>query len=151
MYAKIENGQVVDYPVQLEQIRLTFPNMSFPPAPTDADLAGTGFVNVIENRAQSTATQKAVESAPEFQNGIWVKHYTMVDLDETELAHIADQNAVLNRSQRNHLLAASDYTQMPDYNLATKAAWATYRQALRDLPTTANWPNLEPSDWPVKP
>jgi len=27
----------------------------------------------------------------------------------------------------------------------------TYRQALRDLPTHENWPNLEDADWPTKP
>jgi len=26
-----------------------------------------------------------------------------------------------------------------------------YRQALRDITTHPNWPNLEESDWPVKP
>ena len=27
----------------------------------------------------------------------------------------------------------------------------TYRQALRDLPTHDNWPNLGDDDWPTKP
>lgn len=39
------------------------------------------------------------------------------------------------RSKRNNLLASSDYTQMADWP-GDKAAWATYRQALRDLPQT---------------
>ena len=26
-----------------------------------------------------------------------------------------------------------------------------YRQALRDITTHSNWPNLNPEDWPVKP
>jgi len=53
------------------------------------------------------------------------------------------------RSQRNALMAASDYTQMPDYNASNKAAWATYRQALRDLPQTQTDPaNIT---WPTKP
>jgi len=34
---------------------------------------------------------------------------------------------------RNHQLAQSDWTQLPDAPV-DKAAWATYRQALRDLP-----------------
>jgi hypothetical protein len=37
------------------------------------------------------------------------------------------------RSNRDQLLAASDWTQLPDAPV-DKAAWATYRQALRDLP-----------------
>ena len=38
------------------------------------------------------------------------------------------------RYQRNQLLLACDWTQIAD-STADKAAWATYRQALRDLPT----------------
>ena len=37
------------------------------------------------------------------------------------------------RAVRNAELAATDWTQVSD-SQANKAAWATYRQALRDLP-----------------
>ena len=39
------------------------------------------------------------------------------------------------RPERDHLLAASDWTQLNDTNLPEEAiaAWATYRQDLRDL------------------
>jgi hypothetical protein len=42
------------------------------------------------------------------------------------------------RRIRDDLLKASDWTQLPDNKLTTeqKAAWATYRQQLRDLPET---------------
>ena len=41
------------------------------------------------------------------------------------------------RNQRDQLLAQSDWTQMADSPLSAeqKAAWAAYRQQLRDLPT----------------
>lgn len=44
-------------------------------------------------------------------------------------------NAV--RSERNALLSASDWTQLPDSALpdSKKTEWATYRQALRDVPS----------------
>ena len=40
------------------------------------------------------------------------------------------------REKRDRLLQASDWTQMSDSPLSDtkKAEWATYRQALRDLP-----------------
>ena len=49
----------------------------------------------------------------------------------------ADALWALLRRQRDALLKASDKTQIPDYPLSAdaKAAWATYRQALRDLPS----------------
>jgi hypothetical protein len=39
------------------------------------------------------------------------------------------------RNWRNAELSACDWTQLADSN-ANKAAWATYRQALRDLPAS---------------
>ena len=39
------------------------------------------------------------------------------------------------RLHRNVLLAACDWTQVADA-VCDKAAWATYRQALRDLPSS---------------
>lgn len=55
------------------------------------------------------------------------------------------------RQQRDALLARSDWTQLPDAQLTTeqKAAWATYRQALRDVPTQAGFPTAVV--WPVAP
>lgn len=45
------------------------------------------------------------------------------------------------RLQRDALLKASDWTQVQDAPV-DKAAWATYRQALRDLPTSNADPRL---------
>jgi hypothetical protein len=55
---------------------------------------------------------------------------------------------LLVRSQRKELLLESDWTQLPDVPLATKEAWATYRQALRDITTQTDPFNIT---WPVKP
>lgn len=55
------------------------------------------------------------------------------------------------RQQRNQLLSACDWTQMPDSPLsdAEKAAWADYRQQLRDL--TENNDNPDAVVWPSEP
>ncbi len=42
------------------------------------------------------------------------------------------------RRLRNKLLAESDWTQSRDVTLSNDADWKTYRQALRDLPSTAS-------------
>jgi hypothetical protein len=53
------------------------------------------------------------------------------------------------RAERDRLLAASDWTQLPDVPEATRLAWATYRQALRDVPKQKDFPaNVV---WPTKP
>lgn len=51
----------------------------------------------------------------------------------------------LVRVKRDRLLQSSDWTQLPDVPLATKEAWAAYRQALRDVtlqpdPFNITWP-----------
>ena len=53
------------------------------------------------------------------------------------------------RQQRNSLLTASDWTQAADVPQATKDLWATYRQALRDIPQQAGFPTNV--TWPQKP
>ncbi|MGV3771024.1 MAG: tail fiber assembly protein [Sphingobium phenoxybenzoativorans] len=55
------------------------------------------------------------------------------------------------RRRRDHLLTASDWTQMPDAPLddAARLAWRTYRQQLRDLPGTTL--DLTAIEWPVPP
>lgn len=53
------------------------------------------------------------------------------------------------RSQRNSLLTETDWMGLADVTMADN--WKTYRQALRDLPTHSDWPNLKDSDWPTKP
>ena len=53
------------------------------------------------------------------------------------------------RAARAELLAASDWTQLPDVPLATKQAWADYRQALRDITGQPGYP-LEIT-WPTPP
>lgn len=53
------------------------------------------------------------------------------------------------RAERNRLLAASDWTQLPDVPDAIRAVWAAYRQALRDIPQQEGFPHNVA--WPVKP
>jgi hypothetical protein len=58
---------------------------------------------------------------------------------------------VLNeaKTKRNRLLYESDWTQLPDVTLSNKAAWATYRQALRDISKQSGFP--ENIIWPTPP
>ena len=53
--------------------------------------------------------------------------------------------------ERDRLLAKSDWTQLLDSPLSDskKAEWATYRQALRDMPTTIT--DKENPTYPTEP
>ena len=66
----------------------------------------------------------------------------------------------LLREERNRRLTETDWTRMDDNGLSTskKTEWKTYRQTLRDLPSSAT-PKLDSLDnldltsvtWPTKP
>ena len=55
-----------------------------------------------------------------------------------------DRLAATHRDTRNDLLAASDWTQANDSPLAAekKVEWASYRTALRNLPSSSDWPDV---------
>ena len=63
----------------------------------------------------------------------------------------APQRAPDARGKRDGLIASCDWTQIPDAPLtaAQRAAWVTYRQALRDVPAQAGFPDT--IDWPITP
>lgn len=57
----------------------------------------------------------------------------------------------LARQDRQYLLVESDWTQLPDSPLPAdkRAAWAQYRQLLRDITTQPEYPTM--ITWPIKP
>ena len=68
---------------------------------------------------------------------------------EVEADVAANGGFIELRIERDGRLVASDWTQFSDVTLDNKAAWATYRQAWRDLP--ANTADPENPTWPTKP
>ena len=74
----------------------------------------------------------------------------LIDLDQP-LSQSAERKSVELRLRRDSLLAQTDWTQANDSPLsdADQIKYRTYRQALRDLTTHANWPELQEEDWPT--
>lgn len=78
---------------------------------------------------------------------------------DAELTRLTNAEPLrLLRIERDAKLAACDWTQSRDITLSNDVAWKTYRQALRDLPASANPTvdsdgNLNASSvtWPTKP
>ena len=95
-------------------------------------------------------------------DGNWVEAWEIVDMfsDDAELGTKAEQEAAYqqllddvsaerNRSERDRKIAETDWWASSD--LTMTAEQTTYRQALRDITTHANWPHLSEDDWPTKP
>jgi hypothetical protein len=74
---------------------------------------------------------------------------------QSQIADLADERqAKASRLLRDARLASCDWTQAADSPLSSdqKAAWATYRAELRNLPTAdENWPDSETITWPDEP
>jgi hypothetical protein len=71
------------------------------------------------------------------------------DAEAEEWAAGANERAAAEiRTERDAKLTESDWTQVVDAPV-DQAAWATYRQALRDIPDQAGFPNEV--NWPTAP
>mgnify|MGYP003653379520 FL=1 len=81
-------------------------------------------------------------------SGVTTSHQdTEQEAANREAAHNL-QIPINAREKRNGLLSESDWTQVADAPV-DQAAWATYRQSLRDVPSQAKFPNT--IDWPEAP
>jgi hypothetical protein len=72
--------------------------------------------------------------------------FSWVDQRSNETKNV--EQWIIVKLKRNRLLADSDWTQMPDVSITTKAAWADYRQQLRDIPIQLDPFNIT---WPTPP
>jgi len=128
-----------------------FSNTSFTnTGPTDEFLADNNAKRINMTKSHNPLTEK-LESCDPYDEGNWVYIVRVVALTEEEIQ--MHKNSLWNniRGVRDDRLAKSDWTQMPDTNLANKAEWAAYRQALRDITTQDIDPRVESVVWPVDP
>jgi len=103
---------------------------------------------VNENISQATSSSASTDG---LGNAITLYVFAAdYNLLTTDLGTAPQLAAV--RAQRDALLAACDWTQMSDSPLSSdvKAAWGTYRTALRNLPDSQGFDPTNPT-WPVKP
>lgn len=149
-FAFVTNDTITDYPVGPSSIRRRFPETSFPNPLEGVDLSNYGVVTVVatEQPAINTETQRIEEGTPVLVDGVWEQTWNVIDFNATELQEIADQKAGSARSERNQRLKNTDWTQVADSPVSS-ADWAVYRQALRDLPSQAGFPDS--ITWPTEP
>jgi hypothetical protein len=130
-----ESGQVM----YESEFRALFPNTSLPLL-TEAVLNELGADVILEGaQAQPTRYQIAFRDGVEQIGNNWHTKYSVRDLDADGIAAKDAEQAKSVRATRNSLIAECDWTQVAD-SPVDKAAWATYRQALRDLPLQDGFP-----------
>ena len=130
-----DTGQVV----YESEFRSLHSNSSLPPL-TKEVLNDLGADVVFEGaQAQPTIYQIAYRNGVEQVGDKWFTKYSVSDLDADGIALKDAEQAKSVREQRNRLIAECDWTQVED-SPVDKAAWATYRQELRDLTLQAGFP-----------
>jgi hypothetical protein len=95
---------------------------------------------VLEGPQPSTGRYQVVyRDGVEQIDGQWFTKYSLADMDADAIAAHDGQQAKGIRDDRNRRLAECDWTQLADAP-GDKTAWATYRGALRDVPSQAGFP-----------
>ena len=150
------------------QWRAANPNMSLPRVWKAATLDALDLDPVLRSPAAAVGDYQVSvrDGVVQDANGNWVENYVARDMFQdttaedgtvtTKAEHEAAYQATLdaataeaNRKLRDEKLAETDFYALSDVTMTD--AMTTYRQALRDITSHSNWPNLEDADWPVKP
>ena len=151
MFALLQNGSIERYPYTITDLRRNNPNVSFPVFPSDEALEGFGVFRVfsITPPAYDDSSQVLTEGVPVFNSddARWEQTWSVRDMTADEIAARTAQQWQQVREQRNDLLTACDWTQLPDAPVDA-VAWAAYRQALRDITDQADPFNIV---WPISP
>ena len=141
--------------------RQLFKNVAFPKSGPPADwMTENSVMPVTLSRSYDPMTQKSTSVDPYIEDNVVYLHKieSLTDSEKTAAQTEANnRQAESQRTERNRRLAETDWMACSDVTMSND--WKTYRQALRDLPTHSNWPNLKvpdmdgsgDNDWPVKP
>jgi hypothetical protein len=131
------------------EFRAMHSNTSMPQQLTETIINDMGGDVVFEGpQAQPTRYQVGFADGVEQIDGKWYTKYSVVDMDADAIAAKDTEQAKAIRSQRTDKLKGSDWTQVADAPV-DQAAWATYRQALRDITAQAGFP--WDTQWPDAP
>ena len=151
----------------VSQFKASYPNTSFPKNITSNILDSYGYDPVLNGAAATVTAPYGVSTRDGVEqiDGQWFTKFvagpvftdttdedgnvtTAADNEAAYRARVDADVAERVRTDRNKKLAETDWTQLADSN-ANATTWGTYRQALRDLPSTDGFPHNV--TWPTEP
>lgn len=134
------------------EVRKLYANTSFPAVWDQAVCDEIGIDPILESPQPTTTRFQSASRTGVVQDdlGNWVHSWTVTNWDQVAIDAATEARWTEIRTQRNQLLADSDWTQLADNPLTNvqQAEWATYRQALRDVTSQEDPFNIT---WPTKP
>lgn len=136
MYALIENGEIVRINISLP---VNIENTSIPAGATGLEVFG--LYPIVGDEPSHTERERIAGPQYVFDGEKVNRIFAVEAIPDEEFARRI-------RTERNQLLSESDWTQVIDAPV-DQTAWATYRQALRDITDQVGFPHTV--EWPVKP
>ena len=149
MYILAHNQIVEKFPYSIDDLRKDNPRVSFSNSNSTEMLASYNVFPVVRTDATyDTTTQVAEPNGCVYTGTRWETAWTVRDKKPEEAEQYIAALAYRTRLQRDELLQDTDWTMLADAPV-DQTAWATYRQALRDVSAQAGFPN--DVVWPIKP
>ena len=152
LYVKAIDNQIVAYPYSQTDLVRDNPSTSFPAGGiSPASLAEWNVfpVHFADQPVVDPRAQRVLELAPLFDGQSWIQQWVVEDIPQAEIDAMTDQQAASVRADRNARLAATDWRVIKPLEEGNGLDFdvATYRQALRDVPSQPGFPwNVV---WPV--
>lgn len=154
LYIKIENGSPVGYPLSESMVRELLPSVSLPAIIDLDELVTLGFAEYRRTFAPEAGVFQIVDEVqPEFDGRIVTQKFEVRAMTDQEKETATQKQLQESRAKQRHLLAQSDWTELPSvvakHTAEWSAAWAAYRNELRDLDKQEQWPFI--TSWPSEP
>jgi len=152
LYVKAIDNQIVAYPYTQTDLMRDTPSTSFPNGIlSPASLAEWNVfpVHFADQPVVDPLAQRVIETVPSFDGQSWIQQWAVEDISQAEIDAMTNQQAASVRADRNARLAATDWMVIKALEEGNGLDFdvATYRQALRDVPSQPGFPwNVV---WPV--
>jgi hypothetical protein len=140
-----EQGKPTGFPLLEDNFKQIFSNVVFPKilSPHDVEPYGYGMYEFTQQPTLTNRYDKLVEGEPiRDEQGYWRQQWLVVEQTAEEKIETDKRKRIEIKIKRNQQLTFTDWTRLDDVSLTVeqRAAWAVYRQQLRDITDQAGFP-----------
>lgn len=143
-----DDGTINRYPYTLTDLKRANPGTSFAKTISDETAASFNCYPVAPIDPPPADHTVNLERTAIKSGDYWFEEWIKTPATPEQIAERTTAKANDVRTERNQRLANCDWTQLPDAPVDT-AAWASYRQALRDISDQPGFP--WDVQWPTEP
>lgn len=149
---KIENGSPVGNPINENELRKLYPNISFPRKIIQENITQIDYYILYEGeRPITTIFERIIQGPHQLIDGKWYTSWVVESFTEEEIKYATNIKKQDIRRQRDIMLQETDWVviKSKELNEEVPLYWITYRQELRDITNQLGFPY--DVIWPEKP